>query len=76
MLRRKSPKIISCVIVCAFAACIAMGQGTAPKTVRVKITTREKAPDVLKRLNQAGAAQNLEFVNDESRYTYWIEYDV
>jgi hypothetical protein len=54
MLRSKSLKIVSCGFVCAFAACIAMGQGTAPKTVRVKITTKENAPDVLKRLNQAG----------------------
>lgn len=76
MLRSKRLKIISWGFVCAFAACIAMGQGTTPKTVRVKIITKENAPDVLKRLNQAGAVQNLEFVNDESGYTYWIEYTV
>ena len=76
MLRSKRLKIISWGFVCALAACIAMGQGTTPKTVRVKIITKENAPDVLKRLNQAGAAQNLEFVNDESGYAYWIEYTV
>jgi hypothetical protein len=76
MLRSKNLKTVSCGLVCMFLACIVSAQGTTPKTVPVKITTKENAPDVLKRLKQVGAAENLEFVNDTWGYVYWIEYTV
>lgn len=76
MLRRTKLQIVLCGIAWMFAAWAAAGQGTTLKTVRVKITSTGNGADVLKRLNEAGAAQKLEFVNDESGYVYWVEYSV
>ena len=76
MMRTTKPQILLCGVAWLFAAWAAAGQGTPLKTVRVKIITTANAPDVLKQLNEAGAAQNLQFVNDESGYAYWIEYSV
>jgi hypothetical protein len=76
MLRKLRLALCIAFVVWALTASAASGQGSAPETVRVKIVTKENMEEFLKQLNKMGVAQKLEFVNDESRYVYWIEYTV
>ena len=76
MLRKLRVPLCIAFVVWTLTASSAHGQRTAPETVRVKIVTKENIEQFLKQLNKLGVAQKLEFVNDESRYVYRIEYTV